>query len=366
MPVDFRAATEDFIESGTLAQLQQILEAAIADGGANALASVQKCYEHMYGGFTFNMELKAPSAWSLVAFGEPGLQALVEGAKRTPTSKNESLTLQILSYVACKSMRSPLAPSESEPLGIAIKNCLTDELARSARAILRAYVTGLPADRAEFALGWGLQALSMHIGTETNPAQRQLFAASALRWLTIDQPSIAEFERLILQKPDEEPAFQDFLALHPQFLDPMAVTVWDRPSFHGAHTPDFVLRRADETYVVVEIETPGKLLMTSGRPPQCSAECTHAESQIIEYRRFLNTRLHEVRHAFPNFSHADGLVVVGLERGLSSEQREALAATNETKHGIRVVGFDWLLKRAEAVRENLIHADLEVKKLRLT
>src|SRR5713101_3942773 len=81
-----------------------ILRDCIADGGTAALAAVQLLAEDMYGGFTYNFEVKAPAAFALIAFAQPGLRALVEMAMRTPTSKNKSLCLTILSAVAATSL----------------------------------------------------------------------------------------------------------------------------------------------------------------------------------------------------------------------------------------------------------------------
>ena len=50
-------------------------------------------FEDMYGGMTFNFELKAPAAWELACWGEQGLDQLVAATLKAPTSKNVSLCL---------------------------------------------------------------------------------------------------------------------------------------------------------------------------------------------------------------------------------------------------------------------------------
>jgi len=39
----------------------------------------------------------------------------------------------------------------------------------------------------------------------------------------------------------------------------MAVQIWPQPNVLGSKFPDFVVRRADDSYIVVEIETPAKI-----------------------------------------------------------------------------------------------------------
>ena len=90
-----------------------------------------------------------------------------------------------------------------------------------------------------------------------------------MRWLTVSIPVVARYRALLTDNPDDEPTFQRFFSEHPEMLDPMVVDVWAQPRLHGAKEPDFILRRSDGSYLVVEIETPGKQIVT--RPPNTSA-----------------------------------------------------------------------------------------------
>ena len=78
----------------------------------------------MYGGHTFNYELKCPAAWCLVAWQEQGLRALIEMAQRTQTTKNYSLSLQILAPLSAGERFSGPWPA-STPRTV-IESCITD------------------------------------------------------------------------------------------------------------------------------------------------------------------------------------------------------------------------------------------------
>src|SRR5262245_12149711 len=80
----------------------ELLRDCIEEGSIDALRAVQMLYEDMYDGITFNFELKAPPAYCLLRWGTTGLEALVEAAQRSPTSKNISLTLGILAALAAE------------------------------------------------------------------------------------------------------------------------------------------------------------------------------------------------------------------------------------------------------------------------
>jgi hypothetical protein len=182
--------------------------------------------------------------------------------------------------------------------------------------------------------------------------------------LAIGRPILDEYEQLIIHSRDDEPAFQSFFENHPQLLDPMAATVWPHPNLAGARAPDFIVRRTDDSYLVVEIETPGKVIITGAN--QLSAQATQAIAQAADYRAFLVERFQTAAAHFPRFSEPDCLVVIGLESRLSLSQRAALARDNRGRSTLRVVGFDWIARRAEAVARNAIETQITVESLRMT
>jgi hypothetical protein len=116
--------------------------------------------------------------------------------------------------------------------------------------------------------------------------------------------------------------------------------------------------------LAVEIECPSKKLVTSDG--HLSADVTHAEQQVTDYRAYLLRHFAQVRHHFPNFSTPDCLVVIGLERRLDERQREVLRDANMHRHQLRIVGFDWLLERARTVASNITAHQVQITKLRIT
>ena len=156
------------------------------------------------------------------------------------------------------------------------------------------------------------------------------------------------------------PHFRPFFAHSPNFSTRWLFKYGSQPDFHGALEADFVIRRADDSYLVVEIECPGKPLLTKGG--QFSREAVHAEKQALDYESFLSERIPEARVHFTNYRRADCLAVVGLERTLSTEQRHNLDRANERRQNLKVVGFDWLLERARTVIKNVSEGEIEVTK----
>lgn len=87
--------------------------------------------------------------------------------------------------------------------------------------------------------------------------------------------------------------------------------VWPQLNLFGSRCPDFVLRRADGSYAVVEIECPGNPIATAGG--QLSAHTTHAEQQATDYRSYLLEHVAIGRRHFPGCDDPGCLVVIGQE-----------------------------------------------------
>lgn len=352
-----------FIESGAEDQ-QTLLSDCLAANNIDALRAVQMMAEDMYGGFTYNYELKAAAAICLIRWGEQGLEALIEAAKRTDASKNNSLALEILASVAASADMPQLGQHLlSESLFRFVRDSVSDwqALSASAKNKLQTFVLSFDDDD-DVCLAVGLKLHTAPLIGGSAMA-RELFQAVASRWLAVSQPVLSSYRELMANQPDNEPAFQAFFMRHPQLLDPMVAEVWAQPDIHGAKEPDFVIRRTDNTYLVVEIETPSKLLVTSAR--QLSAEATHAVTQAVDYAQFLSDRLLEASATFPGFQTPDSLAVVGLEGALSPSQARALRLENGSRHHLRIVGFDWLLRRAEAIATNTITQRVPVHRARI-
>jgi len=355
----------DFIDYGQQRELSPLLLKCIRTGGVDALAAVQRLYEDMYGGMTFNTELKGPAAVALLCWRERGLDALVEAAQRTPTFKNQFLAVQVLSSLASAYLPELLLGlAGSDELLVAVRESFqgNEALPSLARQRLIGYILALPTDDdAVSSAGFVLSSFTL---PPEMGAAKELVAALASRWLAVSKPTLSAYEELIGLHANDEKQFQAFLTEWPQLLDPMVMQLWPEPDLNGAKSPDFVLRRTDGSYLIVEIETPQKRLVT--RDLQISAEASEAISQAMRYRSFLMQRVQQASVHFPGMRDAECLVVVGLERELDEEQKRVLALENEHRHALRVVGFDWLANRAEAIRSNIISGSVTRRRIRMT
>jgi len=333
-------------------QFYDQLNRDVADGGNAAFERVLNLARER------DLEIKAPAFAALVCWGERGFIAMKELALQTTTSKNISAAIKILTTVAAGA-------------DVAGPTYFLDDISLIEN-IRRQTNNGRLRNIAKFHLGQLIISLStgdlliplgvafMQLSLSEKDLAGELIAGLAAKWLQFGPSAIDDYERLIAARPDDERSFQDFFEKYPQFLDPMAVQMWSQPDFHGALEPDFVVRRADNSYLIIEIECPGKSIITRG--DQLTAEATHAEKQVTDYRQFLLERMLETQSHFPHFKNPDCIAIIGLESSLSVMQRKALSNANSSRHNVRIVGFDWLSDRAKAIISNIHLGQVQITK----
>jgi hypothetical protein len=316
----------------------------VRDGGTNALNEIAALARDER-----EVMIKGPAMAALLCWKEIGIEKIVEIAQASPTSKNLSAAYKLLSATAAGGeINLTLLFLDNHELAALINDAVTGG---SLRHHAREYLAELLQSIDTFDLLIPLGTAFSQMGLVADQGASELIRAMSSRWLRIGPRLLKEYAHLISAHPNSEPIFQQFFCKHPQILDPMAQQIWSRPDFHGAHEPDFVIRRADNSYLIVEIETPGKQLVTQAA--QLSADATHAEKQATDYRQFLDERLSESRRHFPEYSSAECLAVIGLENSLAGPQLRSLANANAGRHKVRIAGFDWLAKRAHAIIENV-------------
>ena len=342
-----------FIEVGRPADLEPLLADCIAVRNSEGMIAVKLLARDMYGGMTFNLMLKAPAAYCLLAWRQDGLKALVENALEESTSKNFSIAFQLLASAAeghePQSMGSFVSDTQlREAVSCAVGDW--NSLTLPARSHLNELMLSIEYDDdAVLYSATALQGLAI-----LDPdAAKNLSHALALRSVAVGPQVLNDYDALVIGTGDDESVFQRFFENHPLLLDPRAFQVWGRPDLHGRLEPDFVIRTYDNSYVIVEIETPAKLLIT--QRGQLSAEVTHAIGQVLQYQEYLRTHLTEALEVFPEFKPPAGLVVVGCESLLNADQKAVLRWENQSRSDINIVGFDTLADTARAVTNNVIH-----------
>ena len=351
--MDLIGRARQFVKEGKPAELSSLLTDCVIARDLEGILAVKLLAGDMYGGDTHNLFLKAPAAYCLLAWGQDGLNALVENALERPTSKNVTLAFRLLASIADGDgppLEEMFLPDSDLREAVSRAVGAGDNSKLAARSLLNELMLSLE-DDAHVAISAGASLFTlalMDVGAIKNLSQ-----ALALRWIAVGPIALTDYDNLMAERGGDEPAFHSFFEKNPLLLHPRAFQVWGKPDFHGQLEPDFIIRTYDNRYVVVEIETPDKLLVTRGN--QLSADATHAIDQVLEYQDYLSTHSEAAAKVFPGFTHSIGLVVIGRESSLNDRQKALLHRQNRSRPDVAIVGFDTLAEIAKAATGNVIH-----------
>jgi hypothetical protein len=177
--------------------------------------------------------------------------------------------------------------------------------------------------------------------------------------LTVLKKTLDQFAGLLEEKGDEaEGVFHAFLEANPILLDvyaePVSKPRWKYPPGESplgkTHVePDFVLKYADGSYRLVELERPAKMLATAQGQPR--AEVNQAAFQIAEWRAYIANHYNLLRASFPGIGVRNGGMIVisrssAASFGAGRDPRKYKELLGSQYPGIEIYTYDELLERA--------------------
>lgn len=161
--------------------------------------------------------------------------------------------------------------------------------------------------------------------------------------------------RSLLDVASSESPLQKYLEANPSLL---ALDVGKtHPQFRlgEEYVADFVLERADQRYVFVEIESSVHALYTQSRNPKNrkpSAALEHAIQQVEDWQSWIARNLRYLDDKLPGIGLVEYWVVIGRKPEDRTERRK-LMHKQQNLHGIRILTYDDLLEQAENQLRNL-------------
>ena len=168
--------------------------------------------------------------------------------------------------------------------------------------------------------------------------------------LNISLPLISSFEKL-LENDEREEVYQNFLFENPIFLDPLASEVIPKKKLGVEYVTDFVIRRLDNKYVVVEIEKPSTPIFT--KKDDFTSEFNHAFGQIIDFLEWIDTNGQYARSLMPNVSTPKGLLIIGLMKNFTDRQILKLKRYSLNSKFVEILTFDDLIINAKNLYNNI-------------
>lgn len=165
---------------------------------------------------------------------------------------------------------------------------------------------------------------------------------------------LADFKTLLDSNPEREQVLQTFLQNNPIILCPTHVRMWPKLPL-GATITDFVFRDATQEYILVELER--STLQLFRQDGHATADLTHAQGQIVDWKRYLEDNLQTVQRELglvgitPN---PHGLLVIGRSQSLLTKDRRKLQTMTNESPKLRIMTYDDVYENAKAVFENLL------------
>lgn len=348
---DLVKETTRFIKEGHVSPCE-MYSSLLKEGDNISLSQVIRLIDCDYGGSTYKWELKNSALLLVLHWEEKGILSLKEMVLRNPTHSNISLVTKFLAYVA--SGKLELFPLYIK-CGTFNKEYLesqkwkTETIRISAQSVLVDIMKGI-----EKETSFPLSAISsLFTSGLHNEVSEQIFSSLVMRWFKLNTQSIQKYNSLIEGEQFEEIKYHNFLKENPHLIEPFHSEFWSKPRFGEGLQPDFLFRLMDDNYVVVEIEKPWLPILTNNG--NLSSYTTHAKRQALDYREWAISNQLYAKERFPKIWRPFALVVIGMEKDLSSAQIERLKQENESTQGVlRVVGFDWIYSRSITTFENLI------------
>jgi len=161
---------------------------------------------------------------------------------------------------------------------------------------------------------------------------------------------IAEFEVLISGEHSEE-VYQSFVAANPVLIDPLASEIVPKQKLGIELVTDFVVRRLDNRYVLVEIEKPHDRLFTIAY--DFSSRFTHAIGQIVDFQEWVDNHGEYARSLMPGISSPRGLLIMGLRSSLSERESAKLKRYCINSTSVDILTYDDLLSSAKHFYDNI-------------
>jgi len=179
-----------------------------------------------------------------------------------------------------------------------------------------------------------------------------LFRLIARSSLKITESMLKDLHDLIhTDLPEAD--YQKFFEEHPALLDPMASEIVPRQALGEMWKTDFVIRRFDDEYLMVEIEKPSDVLFTGY--PHPSGSLSHALGQIMNWFVWVEDNIaYAQSHGFPHIHSPKGIVVIGRSNDMSKEQTRMLRLMNDLIGSrIRILTYDDVDQNARNILHNL-------------
>jgi hypothetical protein len=282
------------------------------------------------------------AAIAAVSHGHPGLSLLADVARTGEGRLLRRIAIEAL-WATSEGQPAPFyapgtitQPAVGEDLQLGASDMLNDLIIESSQQPdLFAACLNLAAD---FEASNGFAARFMRVSADAT--------------IRLTRSLLDEFAKLI-DSEGAESNYQRYLQQNPVLLDPLAADVYPTAPLGLEFKTDFVIRRHDGRYIVVEIEKPQDPLFTAQH--DFAAPMTHAVGQVMDFQQWVADNIAYAQTHLPGIVEPAGLLVMGRRAGLQPRATRKLARWQINSRHIELVTYDELLARGQTLLRSLRH-----------
>jgi Domain of unknown function (DUF4263) len=183
-----------------------------------------------------------------------------------------------------------------------------------------------------------------------NELRSLVFGIIAESTIRITKQLIHRFS-ILIEELHSEQEYQQFLTEHPVLIDPLASEVIPKQRLGIEYVTDFVVRRHDRRYILVEIEKPQDRLFNENG--DFSARFTHAIGQVLDFQQWVDSNIAYAKRLLPDISSPRGLLVMGRRTVLTDREAEKLHRFCINSVAVDVLTYDDVLTQAINLYESI-------------
>ena len=175
--------------------------------------------------------------------------------------------------------------------------------------------------------------------------------------LILNEDILSKFDALLNNQPEKEEDLHQYILAHPILLDPFMIELRNKHELGSEFITDFVIRRINNDYVLVEIEnSTDKLFRQDG---SFTSNLMKAIAQVRDFQAWIIDNLPYAQTKLPGIRHPDGIVVIGRRKDLSTGMIKRLDEENFSRRGhIKILTYDDLLDQARVVYKNMLEVPI--------
>ena len=345
-----------FLDSAPYEEIRDTIAALAANTEPQAMEDLKGFLLHREGHTYYKHAVPRLACLALLQKGSAGVQALSEVLPSAPGSIYPTSILEALWHASHGRTHVGTVLSQTLPPVAPLDRPLPPGTAEAAGAAIRDLVADSIDNEDHFHnLVQFLWQENLSGSTTGDEQSRREFRSHIFDLLTtghirLTRKLLTEFDELMNSAQREE-AYQQFLTQNPVFLDPLATQVIPKQRLGIEHITDFVLRRLDDKYILMEIEKPQDELFTTA--DDFSAKFTHALGQVLDFQQWIDTHGEYARSLLPHISSPRGLLVMGRSTTLTEAQRAKLHRFNFNSATIQVLTFDNVAQNARRLYDNI-------------